>query len=232
MMKKASLIIFFLLTVVSCKSDNSSSNACLYNSGTSSELTSVLTLYSIVENNLMTISSSTLSSVGDSNSGSGSGVDYYIERHLPGSDISSPDFDETTEVIDTDVSSDLFTGKGLSAVDSGFIYDEENVLAPFKAPSEEWYSPLLAYRAFDPNNSSNPIENFNNAGDMVNLNLPCDTSSCTTNCSCVCYRWDFSKNRWTQSGIETTQLSPTQVTCQSAEDHLYAAVFAVKDSCL
>ncbi len=175
-------------------------------------------------------SNSALTVPGDTYSASSGGMDLTISRLLPTSSFASGTITVGSYTASVNVSSDVFSGGSATMVDHDVFTYATNILSSFYAPSQTWHSPLVAYRLIDASATAVEFSSLNSSGSSVAVNLPCDTSACTTQCTCHCYRWNFITNRWTQSGVTTTQGSNT-VSCTSFLPVAYLTSFAVQNGC-
>ena len=227
--------VFGILLLGACSGSSSSNDAALscapIVAGDETSMNAVLSTMTTIENLADNISANVLTIVGDSYSTTQSGFDIYVTRSVPGL-YNSGTLSIGGFAYSLLIPADVYSGTTVTTIDHDIFASDPNPLADYYAPSDGWASHLVAYREIDSTNTSalSEISSLNNSEDTVSVTLPCDTSSCTVDCTCQCYHWNFTTNRWTQEGLTTTQGSST-TSCSSYLPSAYVSVFAVPNGC-
>ena len=188
-------------------------NACpAVLAGDASIMSTALSTIATLEGAADSISNTLLTVPGDSYSQTSGGSFVRVDRFLT-SQSGSTNLSIGTATANVSTPSTTFAGSAATTIDHDFFTYTPNILSDYYSPSATWHSSLVGYRFTDSTTSSAvAISSINQSGSPVALTLPCDTSTCTTQCTCLCYRWNFTTNRWTQSGMSTVQGGQT-VSC-------------------
>ena len=215
-----------------CAIDPATLSCPVIESGNSTTMTTALSTITTHLNTADTITSTLLTIPGDSYSTTSGGATLRVDRTLVATPFNSGSITIGSYTTEINVPAAVFTGSSATAIDHGVFTYTTNILSDYYAPSGTWHSPLVAYREVD-SSSGAAVEfvSLNTSGNPITVTLPCDTSSCTTQCSCQCYQWNFTSNRWTRSSLTTTQTSATTVSCSSYLPKAYLSVFAVNNGC-
>jgi hypothetical protein len=219
------LVVFLMVSMLGLVGCSDSSQCA----ATVADLTATLSALAAVEAVEDNVSTNTLMLPGETYTITGTGSKILMRRTLPSvSTTNAITADSTHSFTLTSPASAFSALVGVMRIDITFHVQTPNPLAEFSAPghSSGW---MAAYLVKDVTNAATLVSALNESGSGMHFDLPCDKSACVGACTCSCYRWDFTANNWTTTGVTSTDNGST-LTCTSFYPKAYVDVFAVEPS--